>query len=206
MSKETDRFLSLYRTYENLLRDHGTDYRAMEEKQTNGRMTMMRQMRNYLSHSEDPGFIAVSPLCLKVLEDMVKEESLKGDIVKGHLVTPAKGSIKEGTELSQVVYRLAKLASSGILSLPVYEEGTKRLLGILTLERAAYFLDEHGNVPLDVDIMGTDGHYGMEFQLVKPSDMVPEDMGDRFWCCTKDGTVGSQYMGYVDSPAARTCR
>lgn len=199
MGKETDRFLSLYRTYENLLRDHGTDYRAVEEKQTNGRMTMMRQMRNYLSHSEDPGFIAVSPLCLKVLEDMVKEESLKGDIVKNHLVSPAKGSIKEGTLLSQVVYRMAKLSMLGIQELPVYDEGTKRLKGILMLERAAYELDSRGNVPLDGSVVGP---YGTGFRLVKPTDPVPADMGMQFWCCTRDGSLDSQYMGYVDSPDA----
>lgn len=199
MSKETDKFLSLYRTYENLLRDHGTDYRAVEEAQTGGRMTMMRQMRNYLSHSEDPGFIAISPLCMKVLEDMVKDEALKGDIVKNHLVTPAKGSIKAGTMLSAAVYRLARLSAAGVQSLPVYDESTKRLLGVLTLERAAFDLDAAGNCPLGGATVESGA--GM-IRLVKPTDPVPEGQEGGFWCCTKDGTMDSQYMGYVDRPDA----
>lgn len=195
MSKEIDEFLSLYRTYENQLRARGTDYRAVEEELNSDRMRMMRQMRNYLCHSEDPGFIAVSPACLKVLRQMVKEESLKGDIVRNHLITPAKGSIKEGTLLSSVVYRLSVLAMLGQFEIPVYNVETKRLKGIVVLEKLAYELDRKGNIPLDEN---TCGPYGNVFSLVKPDDPVPEKRDNRFYCCTKDGTLDSQYMGYLD--------
>lgn len=198
MGKETDKFLSLYRTYENLLREHGTDYRAVEEKQTGGRMTMMRQMRNYLAHSEDPGFIAVSPLCLRVLEDMVKEEMLKGDIVKKHLVTPAKGSIKEGMTLSEIVYWMSKTAMSGVQTKPVYNEHTSQFKGLLMLERAAYELMRLGDTAFVAETMGAcmEGSY----HFVKPTDPVPEHMGTDYYICTKDGTKDGRYMGYIDNP------
>lgn len=198
MSKETDQFLSLYRTYEGLLRSRGTDYRAIEEGQAAQgvtRMTIMRQMRNYLAHAEDPGFVAVSPVCLKALEQMVKEERLKGDIVKNHLVTPAKGSLKEGTSLSAVVYRMSILAMAGVCELPVYDADARRLKGIVVLEKMACELDRQGNIPLEEK---TCGPYGSIFCLVKPDDPVPEDTDSRYYCCTKDGTLESQYMGYID--------
>lgn len=198
MEKETERFLSLYKTYEGMLRARGTDYRAVEEESTGigkGRMTMIRQMRNYMSHSEDPGFIIPSPACLGVLEKMVKEESLKGDIVKNHLVTPARGSVKEGTMLSDIVYRLSVLALIGQFEIPVYDAATKRLKGVVCLERVAYVLKEKGNIPLTEQACG---QYGNAYHLLKPDDKAPEHMDDLFYCCTRDGTMDSQYMGYVD--------
>lgn len=192
---ETRQFMSLYKTYEGLLRDHDTDYRTVEEKQDGSRMTIMRQMRNYLSHAEDPGFIAISPICLNFLEKLVKEEQMKGDLVKNHLVTPAKGSIKEGTPLSKVICRLSALTFIGQFELPVYEPETRRLKGVVCLERMAYELDRKGNIPLTEDICGP---YGKGFHLVKPDDTAPKNVDDRFYCCTKDGTMDTQYMGYLD--------
>ena len=197
MSKENDEFLSLYRTYEGMLRARGTDYRAIEEEQVakgNGRMTIMRQMRNYMSHSEDPGFITISPVCIKALEKMIKEESLKGDIVKNHLVSPAKGSLKEGILLSAAVYKLSVLAMLGQFEIPVYDSEAKRLKGIVTLERLAYELNKQGDILNE----STCGPYGTAFHLVKPDDPAPEKADELFYCCTKDGTMDSAYMGYLD--------
>lgn len=194
MSKENDEFLSLYRTYEGLLRARGVDYRAVEEELNSDRMRIMRQMRNYLSHSEDPDFIAISPVCLKALQQMVKEESLKGDIIKNHLVTPAKGSVKEGMPLSAVVYKLSLMAALGKHEIPVYDD-KKQLKGIIMLERAAYMLDKQGNIPLEER---TCGPYGHVFHLVRPDDPAPVKIDDKYYCCTKDGTLATQYMGYLD--------
>lgn len=200
MQKETEKFLSLYKTYENLLRDHGTDYRSVEEQQTNGRMTMMRQMRNYLSHAEDPGFIFISKDCLTALEDMVKKEALKGDIVKNHLVTPAKGSIKEGMFMSAVVKWMAARSMLGYQELPVYNPDTKRLKGVILLEWAAYMLECNGDHPINQERYGRYGNGFMHF--LKPTDPIPENMDTDWYFCTKDGTIDSQYMGYVDNPAS----
>lgn len=208
MSKKTNdygvnQFLSLYRTYENLLRDHGTEYRALEDGRDprivtqqipTGRLTIMRQMRNYLSHSEDPGFLAVSPDCLLFLEKLVKEEQSKGDLVKDHLVTPAKGSLKEGMPLSEAVYRLAKNAASGELGLPVYDPESKRLKGILMLEHAAYKLNrDTGSLLSAKECM-----LEKNFRLLSPQDPVPENLENCFYCCTKNGTLDAPYMGYLD--------
>lgn len=192
---EVRQFLSLYKTYENLLREHGKDYRSVEEAQTGQRMTLMRQMRNYLSHAEDPGFIAISPVCLSYLENLVKEEQLNGALVKDHLITPAKGSLKEGTPLTEVVYKMSKYAIGGILELPVYDPDIKRFKGILTQERAAYELFKKGDISLSEEFCGP---FGNCYHLVKPGDPVPEEMDNRYYICTRDGSLTSQYMGYID--------
>ncbi len=201
MNKETDEFLSLYKTYEGLLRKRGTDYRAVEEKLNSDRMRMMRQMRNYLCHSEDPGFVIISPVCLEALKIMIKEENMnQGGMIQNYLVTPAKGSIKEGTKLSEAVYRLSVLAMKGIYELPVYDD-RKRLKGVVTLERLAYEMKKQGDIPLDETKL--DITYGKGFHLVKPDDPVPEERDNKYYCCTKDGTLDTQYMGYLDMPAVK---
>ncbi len=207
MSKEVDQFLSLYRTYEGLLRQRGIDYRTVEEQQTSqgiGRMTIMRQMRNYLCHAEDPGFIAISPVCVRELEKMVKEEQMRGDIVKNHLVTPAKGSLKEDTILSHAIYRMSLLAMIGVHSLPVYDDKAKRLKGIIMLERAAYELSKRGNVTIREAMCG---QYGNS-EIIVPPDMLTKDAiakasyNSSYIFCTKDGTLDSQYLGYLDKSYA----
>ena len=57
------RYLELYREYETALRAAGMDYKAVEEAAdalVGDRMRMCRQMRNYLTHSSDAGFLDVS--------------------------------------------------------------------------------------------------------------------------------------------------
>lgn len=191
MSKQNDEFLSLYRTYENQLRARGTEYKELEEKLNSDRMRMMRQMRNYLVHADDPGFVEISPICLKALQQMVKEESLRGELVKDHLVTPAKGSVKEGTLLSKAIYRMVMM---GTATIPVYGED-KKLKGMLMLDKLAYALDKHGNVPVSASVCGP---YGEIYDLVSPDTSTAINTDERFVCCTKDGTLATQYMGYLD--------
>lgn len=194
MSKENEEFLSLYRTYEGQLRMRDTDYRSVEDEQAklgNTRMTIMRQMRNYLAHSEDPGFITISPMCVKVLDKMVKEERMRGDIVKNHLVTPAKGSVKEGTQLSAVILKMIKMKKTEI---PVYDN-EKQLRGLLVLEDAAYVLDKQGNIPLTEN---TCGPYKNIQVVVRPDTPTGMKTDAEYVCCTKDGTLKTAYMGYLD--------
>lgn len=197
MSKENDEFLSLYRTYEGLLRARDADYKMIEEGTNSDRMRIMRQMRNYMAHCEDPEFLQVSPLCLKTLRQMVKEEQLRGDIIKNHLVTPAKGSLKLDTKLSAAVYKLSVLATTGRFEIPVYDDKEKRLKGLIMLEWTAAQLCKQGDITIEE---AAAGKYAKHYYLVKPDDPVPENaVADAlYYICTKDGTIEGQYMGYLD--------
>ena len=99
--EDVEKFLSLYKTYEGLLKKRGTDYRTVEAETASDRMTILRQIRNYLSHKEDPGFLTVSPLSIRFLESLIEEELRRDGLVQDHLISPAKGSIKEGALLSE---------------------------------------------------------------------------------------------------------
>lgn len=193
INKDVEEFLALYKSYETALRAQDTDYRTVEEKSGSDRMRIMRQIRNYLSHADDPGFIAISPVCLEALRQMVKEEQAKGDIAKNHLVTPAKGSLKEGMPLSSAVYRIVRHMENRRPEMPVYDE-KKQLKGILTLKQAAYALDQGHTLLYEK----TCGPYTKDFHIVKPDDLVPEKRDGLYYCVTKNGTLDAQYMGYLD--------
>lgn len=192
-NKDVEEFLALYKSYEAALRAQDKDYRTVEEASGSDRMRIMRQMRNYLSHADDPGFIAISPVCLEVLRQMVKEEQVKGDIAKNHLVTPAKGSLKEGMPLPAAVYQMVRHMVDGRSEMPVYDE-KKQLKGILTLERAAYALNQGHTLLYEK----TCGPYSKEFHLLKPDDLVPEKRDGLYYCVTRNGMPHTQYMGYLD--------
>lgn len=191
--EDVERFLSLYKTYEGLLKKRGTDYRAVEAETASDRMTILRQIRNYLSHKEDPGFLAVSPLSIRFLEGLIEGELRRDGLVKDHLISPAKGSIKEGAPLSEAIYLLVKDHAD---SRPVYDPKAKIVKGVLSLEQLAKALKKHGDVPVSEAVCG---RYGQDIVLIKPEDgtgavTVPE-IG--YACCTKNGTVTAQYLGYL---------
>ena len=63
MATNADRFLSLYREFETLLRDDGKDYKELEESADDllqNRLRINRQLRNYLTHNHDAGFLEIS--------------------------------------------------------------------------------------------------------------------------------------------------
>ena len=188
-----EQFLSRYRTYESLLKKRGTDYRTVEAEKASDRMTILRQMRNYLSHKEDPGFLAVTPLALKFLEGLIEEELRRDGLVKDHLVSPAKGSVKEGMDISEAIYLLVK---NRVGSRPVYDPKTKLLKGTISLEQLAKALKQYGNVPVSEEACG---RYGQDFVLVNAAagaGAVPAPKAG-YVCCTRDGTISSPYLGYL---------
>lgn len=64
MVEQNQRFLELYRAYETVLREQGLDYFSVNEQAEppllKSRMTMVRQMRNYLTHVNDVDFLSVT--------------------------------------------------------------------------------------------------------------------------------------------------
>ena len=73
---KVEEFLAAYREYESLLRDNQKDYKTIEDGSDDlnqNRMRICRQMRNYLSHQNDIGFL--EPTKLQI--DYMKELSVK---------------------------------------------------------------------------------------------------------------------------------
>jgi len=110
MSAKTEKLLSLYRTYEGLVRDSGQDPKSLEQEMEGGlggQMTMIRQFRNYLSHVSDPGFLEPTDNMIAVLDGQVREWKMRGDVVKKHV--KASAVLSDADKCVDAVAVLSKL-------------------------------------------------------------------------------------------------
>lgn len=189
-------FLSAYRGYESILREHGKDYKQIEEETEGilgGRLRIMRQLRNYLVHNEDPGFIQVSESQIMLLEQLTEKEKMSGDILKLYLCTPKKGAIKEETMLKDV---MAKMSKEGKAEMVVY--GASGILGVVNLPRIVSLYLKN---PERVLNRKTYGPYGKNFQTLLPetpmSGILAEPAQMDIICCTEDGTASGKFLGVL---------
>lgn len=186
MSKELE-FLELYRTYEGQLRDAGVDYKTLEEKSDDllqNRMRICRQMRNYLSHQNDAGFLNISEKQIEFLKDRIREQELQGDILQNHLVTVRAGSCKPEDTLDSV-YR--KMKRNHTQYLPICEGN--HVVGVLSITDVVETLLKGLNL---VSSCKTSGQI-----VCKPPVTCMEDLpaGVPVICCTEDGRVDKKCFG-----------
>lgn len=86
-----EKFLALYKEYEQLVRANNKDVKVLEDELDNAgdftgnRLRMCRQFRNYLVHTPDPGFIEVSDKMYKFLSGYVAGMKSCGDVAKKHM-------------------------------------------------------------------------------------------------------------------------
>lgn len=140
---ELTEFLEAYRTYETLLRNRGIEYRQVEEasdEETMNRMRIIRQIRNYVTHTNDPGFLTVTPVMMKWLNHKILEERLKLDLVKDHLWTMRQGALKENESLKTALDRMLKREET---ELPVMDETGKILLGAASFDHLVKIFLKH---------------------------------------------------------------
>lgn len=192
---KTEQFLTLYKTYEGLLREHEKDYKSLEESAEDllmNRMRITRQMRNYLSHNADPSFLVVSDLQIKLLEDLIRQEQMSVDTLKDHLYTPKRSSCTEGTPLKEV---LAQMTKQKFEQMPVILNG--RVLGIVTIYKVAdvYLKNEQ-----EVLNRKTYGAYGKNLVCLSPdtpmNDIISNiDNTEKVICCTEDGFLTGKFKG-----------
>ncbi len=105
-------FLSLYKSYETLVRDAGDDPKELEDAAdglTGGRLRMCRLFRNYLSHSEDRGFLEPTDRMVGFLEGQVKDLRMKGDVAKKHLKTVAASMVTDKDRCADAVQKMSDL-------------------------------------------------------------------------------------------------
>lgn len=110
--KKTEEFLGLYREYESLMRDRGLDCKEFEDQADDllsNRLRTCRQFRNYLSHTNDPGFLEISDAQIKFLQERVDSMKMEDDVLKKHLKTVAAGTCNEKEKCSDVLAKMSKL-------------------------------------------------------------------------------------------------
>ena len=122
MATNAEKFLNLYREYETLLRDFGLDYKELEEKSEDlmqNRLRINRQLRNYLTHNHDAGFLEISDKQLLFMEKLIKEQKCSMDILKKHVKTVKVAACTYADTLEDVLTKMIKLK---VERLPVYDD------------------------------------------------------------------------------------
>lgn len=199
MAAINDRFLDLYREYETVLRDSGTDYRAMEEGSDGieqERLRITRQMRNYLTHNHDAGFLAVSDRQVAFLEQRIKDERMAGDILKKHLKTVKAGTCGGTEKIADVLVRFARL---GVSSMPMCEvpkgETGARIVGVVSVYDLlrAYMAEQRPKTAK----MSALKKVGKRCPTMAPMTPMETVIGSQepIICCTDTGTAAGKVIG-----------
>lgn len=122
MATNAEKFLGLYREYETLLRDAGIDYKDLEEKSDDllqNRLRINRQLRNYLTHNHDAGFLEISDKQIAFMEKLIFEQKCSMDILKKHVKTVKTAACTYADNLEDVLNKMSKLK---VTKLPVYDD------------------------------------------------------------------------------------
>lgn len=185
-----EQFLAAYKAYESLLREHGKEYRTVEESAddlTANRMRISRQIRNYLCHVADPGFLVVADAQILWLERMLKDERLAGDVVKDHLWTMRKASCAEGDPVRDVMKKLVSLKKTELVV--ANDTAVLGIVHLVTLTKL-FFKD-----PETILTRKAYGPWG-PVACVRPDQPVKDlNPAGPPVCCTSDGTPAGKRLG-----------
>ena len=195
MATNADRFLSLYREYETLLRDDGKDYKELEESADDllqNRLRINRQLRNYLTHNHDAGFLEISDKQIAFMEKLIFEQKNSMDILKKHIKSAKVAGCLCTYTLDDVLTKMMKLK---VTRLPVYDEscvlGLVSWIDVLKAYRAekrpkTAKLSVVKKLDKKVICMTPDTLMSDMLMTVDPSDMV---------CCTDSGDKKGKFLG-----------
>lgn len=189
--KQTDLFLTLYKEYESVLREQNLDYKVIEESaedMVQNRMRICRQFRNYLSHNHDEGFLQISDVQIKFLQQLLDKQRMTADVLKKHVKTVRTASCSPAQKCTEVLPRMIKLK---VDYFPVYEEGTG-VLGMVSIwdVTAAMLISKTAKI-------GSIKKYTKVPLCAKPDEQM-----ERLYmyavpliCCTDTGTADGKLLG-----------
>lgn len=213
MHQTTD-FLALYREYESLLREQGLEYKQAEdaaEGQVQDRMRICRQIRNYLVHQEDAGFLEISEKQMVFFKRLVEQEKTKLDTFGEHLMSLKGGACTPDDTPEAVLKKMKRLKTC---VLPVWEikesslqkdiprwtafkDGTYRieaLLGQITIISVALLLAK-GSETIGSGLK----KYEKPAVILRPDTRMPDVLKfveeSPLICCTEDGTAKGGFLG-----------
>lgn len=200
MPNNAEKFLDAYREYETVLRTKGLDYKTVEDGAddiTQNRMRINRQMRNYLTHQHDAGFLAISDKQIAYLKKSTTELKQSMDILKKHIKSARVAGCTRRDLLEDVLAKMMKLK---VFALPLY--GDDGIEGILT------WLDVT-KVHLAAKRPKTAKIGDMKVSKIEPVTMRPDalmaavfDSGANIVCCTDTGEPDGKFIGAWFSPNA----
>lgn len=193
MATNAEKFLILYREYETLLRDAGLDYKDLEEKADDfmqNRLRINRQLRNYLTHNHDAGFLDISDKQIAFMENLVFEQKSSMDILKKHLKTPKSAACLYTDNLEDVITKMSKLHTE---KLPVYDDsGVFGLVCVYDVMKA--FLSEKRPKTAKLSVVKK---LDKKISCMAPDTLMPavSSSGCDLICCTDTGNKNGKLLG-----------
>lgn len=116
-NKNNTLFLDAYKSYETILRQHGLEYKDIEDNSddiTQNRMRICRQMRNYLTHNDDPNFLEISDAQIEYMRRLYNEELEKEDLVKNHVKSASTSMVTLKDKCGDALAKMVKLKTEYI--------------------------------------------------------------------------------------------
>ena len=185
-------YLTLYKSYENALRDLGRDPRQVEaDYETSdpgkaARLRMCRQFRNYLAHEDDPGFLIASDRMTDFLTKEVFDLKVQNDSVKQH-TKPAGNYIFEDTVKCGDV--LAKLVSTKQVYVIRHSKTGYDICSLYDI-MALYMSSKAAKMAVVKSVR-------MKPVFVAPTDKFVDLDPSKIHICTADGTADGKLVGVV---------
>lgn len=150
---KTDEFLAKYKELETILREQGLDYKMefeSEGKQNAAEFTIMRQMRNYMSHNDNKNFVVPSDKQIAMIAATIKKYETKNDSAKKHMKKVDLLSVKTGDTIKTA---LKLCGTKKINVVPVYSimrgtpiYGCVNLLDMITFAEAKGYNTKMGDI------------------------------------------------------------
>ena len=191
MSKQTDKFLSLYKDYETTVRDAGEDPKLVEDAMDEvrgGRMRLCRQFRNYLSHSNDPGFLEPTDAMVRFMESELKERQMRGDVAKKHLKSVATSICVPKDTVTIALTNMDKLKTDKIV---VYDEKVHQYKVVNIWDTSdALMKSKVTKISVVKDSKEL-------VAFVSPTTPMSEISREALVVCTSDGTSEGKLLGLV---------
>lgn len=187
-----ENYLTLYKSYENVLRDLGQDAKLVEanlestDPAKSARLRMCRLFRNYLVHENDPGFLIASDKMLDFLSKEVFILKSQNDSVKQH-VKPAGSYIFEShVKCADILDKVIRSKSPVIIRHGEFGYDLCHWTDVLALYRSS----KAAKLSVVKSMRG-------KIIFAAPADRFAELDPDRITICTSDGTPDGKVIGIV---------
>lgn len=190
MTKQ-EKFLNLYKDYETMVRNAGQDTKTLEDTMgevRGGRMRQCRLFRNYMSHTNDSGFLIPSDTMIAFLESEVLDWKMRGDVAKKHLKSVAQSICSPKDKCSDVLAKMSKLKTDVLV---VSDNGfyTVSLWDVLNL-----FLASKSRATVSIKDVKSGAK---KVSVVAPTVPISDIDKNVVTVCTSDGTADGKLLGTV---------
>lgn len=190
---QNEKFLTLYKELEGILREQGVDYKELEDKsndEVQNKLRICRQIRNFMSHNEDANFLSASEAQIKFLTKIINERKVLDDIAKKHLGSITKYTCKLGDKCSDVLAKMVKLKT---YHLAVYSDiRGKASIGVVTIHDAvSQLITSKTTKVCDIKRLSSD------YIICVPETKMEFLPDNKVIYCFEDGTINSRLLGIV---------